>query len=279
MTTVFKTPAGEQAVMALYDEALARWPVPYETLTIPTRHGETFVITSGDPAAPPLVLLHGAGSNSTVWAGDVAAYSAQYRVYAADLPGEAGKSAPNRPPWDSPAFGEWLADVFDALQVEWAALLGISQGGWTALKFATAQPERVTRLVLLCPGGVVPDRRSFLPRAVGLMLLGRWGLRRMTRLLFGEQPAPDGVEEILVTVSSHFKPRIGVLPVFSDDELRRLTMPVYLVGGDRDIIRDTTRIAARLRALLPDVAVTIVPGAGHAVIGVSERVLDFLAGA
>ncbi len=169
--------------------------------------------------------------------------------------------------------------MFDALQVEWAALLGISQGGWTALKFATAQPERVTRLVLLCPGGVVPDRRSFLPRAVGLMLLGRWGLRRMTRLLFGEQPAPDGVEEILVTVSSHFKPRIGVLPVFSDDELRRLTMPVYLVGGDRDIIRDTTRIAARLRALLPDVAVTIVPGAGHAVIGVSERVLDFLAGA
>jgi pimeloyl-ACP methyl ester carboxylesterase len=113
--SIYKSSAGERAVMALYDRVLAdHWPAPYETLNTPTRHGDTFVVANGDKSAPPLVLLHGAGSNSAIWAGDVAAYSQQHRVYAVDLPGEPGKSAPNRPAWDSPAFAEWLEDVFDA---------------------------------------------------------------------------------------------------------------------------------------------------------------------
>ena len=75
LQSIYKSPAGEQAVMALYDSWLARWPAPYTTLTEPTRHGSTFVIASGAEAAPPLVLIHGAGTNSTMWAGDVADYS------------------------------------------------------------------------------------------------------------------------------------------------------------------------------------------------------------
>jgi pimeloyl-ACP methyl ester carboxylesterase len=112
---IYKTPEGERTVMALYDNALKNWSAPYETRQIPTRHGDTFVIASGNPASPVLILLHGAGGNSTMWAGDVGDYSRHFRVYAVDLPGEAGKSAPNRPAWDRPAFAEWLEDVFDGL--------------------------------------------------------------------------------------------------------------------------------------------------------------------
>jgi pimeloyl-ACP methyl ester carboxylesterase len=106
----------DRVVMGLYDEALARWPVPYpyEARTIPTRHGHTYIITRGDPAALPLVLLHGAGTNSSIWAGDVAVYSQHYRVHAIDLLGEAGRGAPNRPDWHSLACADWLADVFEA---------------------------------------------------------------------------------------------------------------------------------------------------------------------
>ena len=177
MTTqsIYKSPAGERVVMGLYDEALARWPVPYEAQTISTRHGDTYVISSGELAAPPMVLLHGAGTNSAIWAGDVAVYSQHFRVYAVDLLGEAGRSAPNRPDWHSPAYAEWLVDAFDGLQIDQAVLLGVSQGGWTALKFATGQPERVRQLVLLCPGGVVATRASFLLKAIPLAFMGKWG--------------------------------------------------------------------------------------------------------
>lgn len=54
---LYKSAAGERAVMAHYAEVLAHWPVPHERIIIGTRHGDTFVIVSGEPTAPPLVLL------------------------------------------------------------------------------------------------------------------------------------------------------------------------------------------------------------------------------
>lgn len=277
--SIYRSAAGEQAIMALYDQALARWPVPYTTGTVATRHGDAFVITCGDEQAPPLVLLHGAGVNATMWGGDVTVYSRHFHIYAVDLPGEPGKSAPNRLPWTGPAYVEWLSDVFAGLDIETATVLGLSQGAWTALKFATARPQQVARLVLLTPGGIVPDRLSFLVRALPLLLLGRWGARRLMRLLYGSQPIPDGVEEITLVLMSNFRARVGTLPLFADDELRRLIMPTLLLGGDEDALRDLDRIAARLRTLLPDLTVAILPGAGHALLDTGEHVMAFLGAA
>lgn len=275
--SIYKSASGEQAVMALYDRALEQWPVPYQTRQIATRHGATFVIAWGDASAPPLVLLHGAGTNSAIWIGDAADYSRHFRVYAVDILGEAGKSAPNRPPWNTPAYAEWLADVFAALGLEQADLLGISQGGWTALRFATLYPERVRALVLLTPGGVVPDKTSFLFRAIGLSLLGRWGSQRMLRLVYGSQPIPPGVAEVMTTVTRNFRGRMGVLPIFTDEELRRLTMPTLLLIGAEDALRDAAKITARLRPLLPHLTATTLPLAGHALLDTKTHVLPFLA--
>src|SRR5262245_63839532 len=141
--------------MDQYDALLARWPVPYTTLDIASRYGGAFVAASGSESAAPLILIHGAGSNSAMWAGDVGEYSRHYRVYAVDLPGEPGKSAPARLDWNSSAYADWLGDVLDGLKVERAILIGLSQGGWTALKFATYRPERVDKLVLLNSGGIL----------------------------------------------------------------------------------------------------------------------------
>ena len=242
-----------------------------------TRHGDTFVIASGAEQAPPLILLHGAGSNSAVWAGDAAAYAGAYRVFAVDLLGEAGRSAPIRPALEGPAYAEWLQDVLDGLGIGRGVLVGISQGGWTALKFAVTYPERVEALVLMCPGGIVAPRWTFLPRAVGLSLLGEPGLRRTVHLLFGEEPIPDGVVDITVTVNKHFKPRIDKQPLFSDAQLGRLKMPVLLLGGAHDIIFDMQKIAMRLAQVVPQTVVDINPTAGHAIINTAGRIQQFLA--
>lgn len=276
--SIYKSPAGERAVIALYDSILLQWPVPYRTRRVLTRHGDTFVLACGEEKAPLLVLLHGAASNSAIWMADAAEYSRQGQVYAVDLLGEPGKSAPNRPAWDSPAYAEWLDDIFDALEIEKATLIGVSQGGWTALKFATYKPERVEKLVLMCPGGITPDRLSYFIRAMPLLLLGRWGAKRVNRMLFGDQPVPEEADEFIVLMLTYFKPRTGVLPIFSDEELGRLTMPVLFLGGTRDVIRDSEKNAARLRELVPDLTVKIIPGAGHVLLDTRDHIIPFLAG-
>src|SRR6185503_7227610 len=116
--------------------------------------------------------------------------------------------------------------------------------GWTALKFAVSHPERVDKLVLICPGGIVPDKASFIIRAIGFSLMGDSGVRRMIRSLYGKQPIAAGVEDIFTLMLGNFKGRVGILPIFSEDELRRLTMPTLLLGGKDDPMRDLDKMAA-----------------------------------
>jgi pimeloyl-ACP methyl ester carboxylesterase len=275
MTTVFKSPAGEKAIMDLYNGLMDRWPVPYESRIVSTRHGDTHMIVSGDPAAPPLILLHGASSNATMWIGDVPQYSACFRVYAVDMIGEAGKSAPTRP--DKAGYVEWLDDVLTALQLDRVTLVGISQGGGVAVHFAAAHPERVTQIALIAPAGVTTDKLSFIFKMIPNMLLGEWGMQRSMRQLYADQPIPDGVVDVMHTIMHNYKPNFGQpFKPLTDDDLRRLTMPVFLIGGDKDVIRDNRKIAARLRSGVPQVQVTIVPGGGHALNDTIGPILAFL---
>ena len=136
---IFRTEAGEQAVKSRYREILADWPAPHEALYLDTRHGRTFVVACGDPANPPVFLFHGSGSNAVSWFGDMPQLAQTHRVYAVDMIGEPGLSEANRMPWADPRYIEWLDDVFDALQVQTAGLVGMSLGGWLALTYACAQ--------------------------------------------------------------------------------------------------------------------------------------------
>jgi pimeloyl-ACP methyl ester carboxylesterase len=278
MTTesIYKSPAGEREIMALYEAVLARWPVAHETFTLPTRHGETFVIASGEKSALPLVLLHGSASNATSWVGDVAAFSQHFRVFAVDLPGEPGKSAQNRPAWDGPGFAEWLEDVLDGLKIQKTALLGISQGGWTALRFATTRPERVTGLVLLAPGGVLPTRPAFILKAIILSIFGRWGAEGINRIVLGKQSIHPEAVKFMDAILTNFKARRGKEYLFSDDELKRLNMPTLLIGGAEDALIPMESVIPRMQKLVPQLKAVLIPGMGHAVINMAGQVIPFL---
>jgi pimeloyl-ACP methyl ester carboxylesterase len=273
---LFKNAEGERILAAAYDAHLARWPVPADTRELSTRHGATFVVSCGDPSAPPLVLLHGAASNSLMWVGDVAELSRTHRVHAVDVIGEPGRSAPTRLPYSGSGYADWLGEVIDALGLESTRLVALSQGGWIALSFATRHPERVEKLVLLSPASVVRDRPTFLLRILPLLLLGRRGRRVISRIVAApERIHPDALaySELLLT---HTNPRLDASPLFTDEELRRLTMPVLLVGGERDAIRDCRAIAARLLRLAPRTQACLLPNAGHVLVGTAARMLPFL---
>jgi pimeloyl-ACP methyl ester carboxylesterase len=66
---------------------------------------------------------------------------------------------------------------------ETACIIGISQGAWTVLKFAVSHPERVSALVLLSPGGIVPDKLSFVVLVLPLLLSGRRDIKRINRMV------------------------------------------------------------------------------------------------
>jgi len=280
MTGIYKTPEGERAVLERYREVLKRWPVENQQLRVATCEGETFVVVSGNPSAPPLVLLHGSMSNAASWMFDAIAFAPHFRVYAIDMIGEYGLSTQTRPPLASDAYARWLHDLMKALAIERASIAGVSLGGWLALDYATRHPERVERLALLCPGGV-GRQKNFRLKATALMLLGPWGARRIRRMVFGETPVslPPQIQffvDFMTLIFEHARPRTEPLPVFSDEALRRLKMPVFAIVGGKDVLLDSAHTKTRLEANVAGAQVRYLPEEYHAIRGQTASILEFL---
>jgi pimeloyl-ACP methyl ester carboxylesterase len=156
--------------------------------------------------------------------------------------------------------------------------VGLSLGGWAAMKFAAAAPERVERLVLLAPGGVAAARKSFLVRALLCAPFGAWGRRQVTKAVFAPQHVPQRLDGALSFLPKTYKPRRNTLPLLSNDELRAVSAPALLIAGVHDALLDMPATAARLRRLMPNVETELDPSLGHAVFGKGEPVVEFLAG-
>lgn len=281
MQRIYKTPEGERLVQERYRAFLQHWPVPNQQIRIPTGQGETFVVVSGAEDAPPLLLLHGGAANSAMWMGEIRAYASHFRVYAVDVIGEAGLSAPSRPSLASDAHAAWLDEVLDALAVRRTSIVGVSLGGWLALDYASRRPERVARLAVLCPGGVGRQKLGIVFLTLALRPCGAWGKRKLMERILGRPPADPtpGLKAFLDFVSlihQHFRPRMVKLPTLSDRALRRLNMPVLAIVGGRDVLLDSAETKRRLESYAPKAEVVYLAEAGHAILGQTEKVVSFL---
>lgn len=277
MTAIYKSESGAGKVRRRYEELLREWPVPAEHLRVPTREGETFVVVSGPRDAPPLLLLHGSGANTTMWRGEITSWAPHFRTYAIDIIGEAGASAPSRPPLDSDRLALWLDDVLEDLGLDTISVVAASLGGWVALDYAVRRPGRITRLALLCPGGIGAQKMGWLPLALFLRFFGRRGVRQTARIATGlDTELTEQVLDDVVLTFTHYKPRTERLPIFADDALRHLTMPMLVIVGARDVMLDSATTADRVRRHIPNATVQILPDAGHAILGQADAILAFL---
>jgi pimeloyl-ACP methyl ester carboxylesterase len=134
----------------------------------------------------------------------------------------------------------------------------------------------VTRLVLLAPAGIAPTRPGFIFKAVLFSILGGWGVQRLNRLVFGRQTIHPEALKFMTAIHTHFRARRGKEYLFSDEELKRLSMPTLFLGGMEDALIPVEAGAARLGKLLPEFKARLIPGMGHALINLSELTLPFL---
>jgi pimeloyl-ACP methyl ester carboxylesterase len=106
---------------------------------------------------PPVLLLHGAslGSSADVWTGNLSGLAAHgLRVIACDQPGFGLSDNPTDP---SAAYrARFVLAFMDALRFPKAHLVGHSQSGRTAVNLALEHGERVSRVVVLGTGSLLP---------------------------------------------------------------------------------------------------------------------------
>jgi len=276
MKGIYKSETGRLAIEAFYRKALERWPVAHEQLRIPTRHGDTFVIACGPAGASPLVLLHGSGTNSAMWMRDVVEWTKQHRVYAVDIIGEPGLSAPARPPLRSNAYADWLDDVCDGLGATAASFVGMSLGGWLALDYAVRRPSRVVSLSLLSPAGIGARNQLCMLKAMLMLLLGKFGVRKAMSAAAGKSAVAAPLAQYLTLIFENFRPRRETPPVRTELELKTLSMPVQVIVGAKDAMLHAAQTRERVARLLPNAEMIVIDDAGHMLPPQTARVATFL---
>lgn len=102
---------------------------------------------------PPVLLSHGYGATSAMFAPNLTALAARNQVVTWDLVGHGGSHSPADPASYTAAAA--LADmsaILDELGQDAAVLGGHSLGGYLSLDFALAWPSRVAGLILIGTG-------------------------------------------------------------------------------------------------------------------------------
>lgn len=222
----------------------------------------------------PLVLLHGIGSNSRSWQGQLAHFGAGRRVIAWNAPGYAG-SDPLPAPWPLPGdYAAALLALLDHLDIYRFLLVGQSLGAIMAAATAQQTPERVAAVILaspasgygLRPGDNLPAKVQ--QRLDDLAALGPTGLaeRRAGALLTGNASAE--AHAIVHRAMSEIQPAgyLQATRLLATSRLARdvagLAVPGLVVWGAQDTI--TPAPGCRLIAdALPNAPGIEIPGVGH----------------
>ncbi len=288
----FRTETAKVEYTRLYDEASKMWPVASENRIVETSWGRTFVRISGPAEGPPLVLLHGAGATSLMWAPNIEALSTTYRTFAPDNIYDMGMSVFTRRLKKPDDFVGWLDELFAALKLEdHINLVGQSYGGWIAGHYLIRRPERLDTVVMLAPAmTVVPFQWGFFEHGLLSTLPFRRFSRDMMYWLLADLAKKDEAGRRLVEMyvdelygaQRCFKPKELVPPtLLSDRELESIMVPTLFMVGEHEKIFSPEKALERLKRVAPRIRTELVPGAGHDLTLVqadlvNARILEFL---
>lgn len=291
---------GQEAMSAWYERIQARLRIPYESIEVPTRFGQTHLIAAGDKGAPALVLVQGLGGNAMLWEPQLPDLARDHRVYALDVIGQTGKSAATWLPYRDDSFSEWLLDVLDALGIAKTNLVGLSFGARLAMRFSGYAPQRIDRLALLSPIGITRQRlsiiRHILPLGMDWQKPSDQKIYDLVHRILdvpGQRLDEDNAEAMYI-VFKHYRPVAGFKKMIDGlalflplpaSELRLITAPTLLLVGEHEQLCHSQAVIARGRRTLPNlVAAEVVPKAGHVMNydrpeHVNSRLIDFFSAA
>ena len=288
----YRSEAVKESCLAYLDSLATRqWPIASETRMVPTPFGPTFVRISGPSSAPPLALLHGAGSTSLMWAPNVQALSERYRTIAIDQIQEFGRSECTKPIQSLKDMAHWLEGLFDGLGISGGLnVAGLSYGGALATQYALAFPNRVSNLILLAPANTVLRLRAAAMARLALAVLAKKrGIPAMVHWMFADMLRKDPawgdetIDLLFVSLNGLQRRNVPIPPVLTDAEWGSLKCPVLFLVGEHEVIYSPEKAVQRLSRVAPMATAEIVPGAGHDLSFVkadlvNRRMLEFLDG-
>ena len=241
---------------------------------------------AGPTEAPPLILLHGIGSNSMGWRHQYAGLADRFRVVGWNAPGYmlSDNLRPETP--GGRDYADALCDFLAALGIDRFDVLANSFGTRVAQDFAHFHPGRIERAVFT--GTSVATERQAAERArmvearAAQVAGGGFGFGERAAALLGSAASPETFAIVRQVLRATNPPGFMQAARFGASASPQplgagLTMPVLLIQGADDRVTPAAANAARLAEALPQARLVLLDGCGHLPeIEMPERVNDLV---
>lgn len=222
-------------------------------------------------AGPCVVLIHGHPFDRSLWRLQVAVLASEFRVIAPDLRGF-GESPVTPYLVTLRQYAEDIEELLTRLEVERAAVVGLSMGGLVAMDLASTHPNRWWALGLVATTAepATPQERAL--RRERADLVERDGMQvlidYMHTGLYGTQAAPELRSQVDAMMAR--APVAGAAAALRGraerpdyrPRLRELDIPTFVCTGSEDPWSDET-VTAEITAHLRHPELLILRGAGH----------------
>ena len=251
-------------------------PVAQIHLNLDTLSGKQTIAyrAAGDEAAPPIVLLHGIGSNSAGYRAQLAALATRHRVIAWDAPGYGQSSAFAIATPGAEDYAEAVMAMMTALGVSRATVVGSSWGSVIAATFA-AQYAYATRALVLSAPNVARAHLPLSDRAAAREALMRSGAAQSPAARAAVADAllaPNASPQVRALVSTL---RDAVTPTgwehavdmlfsaYTPGVVASVEAPISIVIGDDDRIAPAHDHARPIHEAARNSTLHVLDGIGH----------------
>lgn len=266
-TRIVRSEASRIRLEEWYHRFLNKITAPVEHRMVPTSLGPSHVLIAGDEDAPPLMALHAMLTGSAQLLSELGPVLKQFRVIAPDLPGQSIRGPAARLPLKDDSLARWLLEVADGLDLDSFHTFGVSWGGFVARQLASTAPERVRRLGLLVPAGIVNGQiwkglsQMALPMLIYRLRPTKKHLQRLVAPLLTTWD--DDWAHFIGDMQRNFLIDMRIPPLASDEDLRKLTMPTLVIAGDEDLSFPGQKLLDRVQRLVPDAEVELIKSCKH----------------
>ena len=118
---------------------------------------KTRFVQAGDPAHPPLVLLHGTAGSLENFAANIAAHARHFNCIAFDMIGSGMTDKPDFD-YETDHYVKHAVDFLNAMGIKKASVIGLSLGARVASRLAIDYPDKVEKLILLSATAYFPAK-------------------------------------------------------------------------------------------------------------------------
>jgi len=220
---------------------------------------------------PTIILLHGLGANSQVWAPNIAPLAAKFRVIVPDQVGF-GKSDKPLINYRLRTYVDFLDQFCKELGIQRASLVGNSMGGWIAAAYTLAFPEKVDRLVLEDAAGYSPPRNFDTRILFSLNPSTREGMKSLTqRVFYNKAFSSDAViDQVLaqrMTAGDGYTIKSMIESIirgedFLDNRVQAIRKPTLIIWGRQDGLTPLAD-GERFKREIPNSRLIVMEQCGH----------------